>query len=103
MSVMDRERELLEAVIERHSGTMPTPALVAVAAAASELLDPQTLPSLGSVDSEATRDPLRAVSAARARLTAAIRGVPSVAASAACARAARELGIAERALQDGAL
>lgn len=93
---IDAERELLEATLDRHGDEMPVPASVALSFAADELLDPTTLPSLGVPPSTATEDPLAVIRGARERLTAAATTLPSVSSSAACARAARFLGDAER-------
>lgn len=92
---VERDRELLRALLRRHAGELPTRAWCALAAAADELTDPLALPALSEVPAVATQDLAEVLREVRGRLHArslATGGDAGVGQAAAAARAARQLG-----------
>lgn len=101
-SLLDAEREVLDALLERHGLELPVGAAVFMSAAADELLDLRVPLSAGVPDEAVLADPLEAVRACRRRLAAAAQSLEDLVAAAACARAARLLVSAEQELADAA-
>lgn len=98
---VEADRELLAALLRRHGEALPVDVWCAVSAAADELIDPLVAPTLVEVDETASADLAAVVAEVRGRLQHAAVSAPAVAEAMACARAARALGEAERALAGG--
>ena len=94
---VETDRELLWALLDERADELPTEALCAVVAAADELLEPLTLPTLVPVD-PVVGDVAEALRAVRVRMQAAAGSLTSVPEAFGCARAARHLIEAERVL-----
>lgn len=99
-AVLEGERELLLATMRRHDAVLQGRVSRALSAAADELVDPLALPTLRVVDDADTVDALQVVRGARARLQRHAAALPRVSDAMAAARAARELAVAEAALNE---